>query len=138
MTDKERQQRRQQSVLRFVYALNSLSKEDTELRKLAGLVNEKPETLKETICDLVKLMPWLMRKWTGSDNLEGKLYLNENGELELVQRLSGCAVGSEIEVNVCGTWLKTKLESVGKTLYATGLKGFPLVGVLARIPNETK
>ena len=134
MTDKERQQ----SVLRFVYALNSLLKEDTDLKKLAGLVNEKPEILKETLNDLVKLMPWLMRKWTGSDCIEGKLYLNENGELELAQRLSGCAAGSEIEVNVCGTWLKTKLEAVGKTLHAAGLKGLPLVGVLARIPGEAK
>ena len=132
MTDKEKQQ----SVLRFVYALNSLLKEDTELRKLAGLVNEKPEPLKETICGLVSLMPWLMRKWTGSDSIEGKLYLNENGELELAQRLSGCTAGSEIEVNVCGTWLKSKIESVGKTFYAAGLKGFPLVGVLARIPGS--
>ena len=134
MTDKEKQQ----SVLRFVYALNSLIKEDTDLRKLAGLVNEKPETLKETICGLIALMPFLTRKWTGSDSIEGKLYLNENGELELAQRLSGCAAGSEIEVNVCGTWLKTKLEAVGKNLHAAGLKGFPLVGVLARIPNEDK
>ncbi len=134
MTDKERQQ----SVLRFVYALNSLLKEDTDFHKLCGLVNEKPEILKETLNDLIKLMPWLMRKWEGSDNLEGKLYLNEKGELELAQRLSGCAAGSEIEVNVCGTWLKTKIEAVGKTLHAAGLKGLPLVGVLARIPNETK
>ncbi len=132
MTDKERQQ----NVLRFVYALNSLLKEDTDLRKLAGLVNEKPEPLKETVCDLVKLMPYLTRHWEGSDVLEGKLYQNENGELELAQRLSGCTAGSEIEVNVCGTWLKTKIESVGKTFYAAGLKGFPLVGVLARIPES--
>ena len=89
MTDKERQQ----SVLRFVYALNSLLKEDTDFHKLCGLVNEKPEILKETLNDLIKLMPWLMRKWEGSDNLEGKLYLNEKGELELAQRLSGCEIG---------------------------------------------
>ena len=44
MTDKERQQ----SVLRFVYALNSLLKEDTDFHKLCGLVNENPEILKET------------------------------------------------------------------------------------------
>lgn len=133
MTDKERQQ----NVLRLVYALDSLSKENTELCKLSGLLNYKPELLKEAISDLVQLMPWLMRKWTGSDVLEGKLYLNENGELELVKHLSGCASGSEIEINVCGTWLKTKVESVGKTFFATGLKGFPLVGVLARITQQS-
>ena len=132
MTDKERQQ----SVLRFVYALNSLLKYDTDFHKLCGLVNESPERLKETVSDLVQLMPYLTRKWTGSDVLEGKLYQNENGELELMKRLSGCTAGTEIEVNVCGAWLKTKIEAVGKTFYAEGLKGFPLVGVLARIPKS--
>ena len=132
MTAKEKQQ----SVLRFVYALNSLGKEHTDLCKLAGLVGFKPEELKETISDLVSLMPWLNRKWEGLDVPEGKLYMNENGELELAQRLTGCASGSDIEVNVCGTWLKTKIETVGKTFYAAGLKGFPLVGVLARVPES--
>lgn len=132
MTDKERQQ----NVLRFVYALRSCSGNLSELQTVETFKHYDKEQLKEAICDLVQLMPWLMRKWTGSDNLEGKLYLNENGEFELVKCLHGCPSGSDIEVYVCGTWLKTKIEPVGKTFYAAGLKGFSLVGVLARIPES--
>ena len=132
MTDKERQQ----NVLLFVYALNSLIKENIDLCKLAGLIFQNSDQVKEAIIDLVSLMPEAMKHWTGSDNLEGKLYMNESGELELMKRLSGCASGTAIEVYVCGQWLKTKVEAVGKTFYAEGLKGFPLVGVLARIPGS--
>lgn len=134
MTSEERQK----NVLRFVYALKSLSNDLTELKEVSNFKHYGDAELKEAIGDLISLMPFLMRKWRGSDDLEGKLYLNENNELELAKRISGCPAGSDIEINVCSTWIKTKVESVGKTFYAAGLKGFPLVGVLARMSIEEK
>ena len=66
---------------------------------------------------------------------EGKLHKNERGRYELDEETQ-FVCGSVIELKVCETWVKTRIEHDGTDYYAVGLRGLKLDGLEARIPER--
>ncbi len=65
--------------------------------------------------------------------VEGILYKNKVGRYE-INKEYGLYDGSEVELQLCGTWVKTKILLLeGVKYYAEGLNGMSLTNVLARI-----
>lgn len=68
---------------------------------------------------------------------EGKLHKNERGRYELdenTQFTCGCG----IELKICDTWVKTRIEHDGADYYAVGLRGMKLDGMTAREPRRSQ
>lgn len=65
---------------------------------------------------------------------EGKLYKNDCGKYE-IDDWEWFSCGSVIELCLCGTWVRTRIEHDGNDYYAVGLKGLKLDGLLARRPE---
>ena len=66
---------------------------------------------------------------------EGKLHKNERGRYELDEETQ-FACGSGIELKICETWVKTRIEHDGTDYYAVGLRFLKLEGMTAREPKR--
>ena len=62
---------------------------------------------------------------------EGKLYKNSYGKYE-INEYDPFGCGRVIELELCGTWVRTRIEHDGDDYYAVGLKGLKLDGLKAR------
>ncbi|MBS1401307.1 MAG: DUF5348 domain-containing protein [Firmicutes bacterium] len=68
---------------------------------------------------------------------EGKLHKNERGRYELDEDTQ-FTCGSGIELKVCETWVKTRIEHDGTDYYAVGLRNLKLDGMTAREPRRVQ
>lgn len=66
---------------------------------------------------------------------EGRLQKNERGRYELDENTQ-FTCGSGIELKICDTWVKTRIEHDGSDYYAVGLRGMKLDGMTAREPRR--
>ena len=62
---------------------------------------------------------------------EGKLYKNSCGRYE-IDDWTEFTCGDVLELELCGTWVRTRIEHDGVDYYAVGLKGLKLDGLKAR------
>lgn len=86
--------------------------------------------------DLEKGTTYLSKAYNGNNEtryLEGKLFVSDNGRYK-IDEMHGLYSGCELELNLCGTWVKTCIEVTTANKYtAVGLKGLSLAGLTARI-----
>ena len=68
---------------------------------------------------------------------EGKLHKNERGRYELDENTQ-FTYGCGIELKICETWVKTRIEHDGSDYYAVGLRGMKLEGMTAREPRRSQ
>lgn len=71
-----------------------------------------------------------------NEQKKGKpLYKNGNGRYALDQ-WTELTCGCHVELKIGDEWVKVRIEHDGDDYYAVGLRGFCLVGILARIPEK--
>lgn len=68
---------------------------------------------------------------------EGKLHKNERGRYELDEETQ-FVCGSVIELKVCETWVKTRIEHDGTDYHAVELWDMNLEGMTAREPRRAQ
>ena len=68
---------------------------------------------------------------------EGRLQKNERGRYELDENTQ-FTCGCWIELKICETWVKTRIEHEGSDYYAVGLRGMKLDGMTARKPRRSE
>lgn len=63
---------------------------------------------------------------------EGILYINNDGRYA-ISNFIYFTCGDNIEIEINGTWVETRIEAKNSEYYAVGLEGLNLVGKKARV-----
>lgn len=97
-------------------------------------MSEQKINQKVDLSDAITILPRVEKKdgKVIARFIEGRLKKTEYGRYE-IDETHGLFDGSQVELCLCGTWVKTNIKLSGEKYSAEGLKGLQLAGIMARI-----